>query len=633
MHRNTIVTALIALLVVAGSAAPAVALAAPDRAGDADAAVLAAQSTPENDSNVTVEVGQQLATVITVSSDDVQTEFEDTAFELEVERGDDEARAEAVADRADELRERAEAIREDYEAATEAFEAGELTRSQYAQRLAELNARATNLLRSYEQLSVRAEAVSALELRAAGANLTSLDAALEDVSSVTGAGSSAMLAQFLGEADGEIELETADGIRIEVEREDGETSREFERPRDADMNITVPQDEALQTARDALSTPDEGRWVLVEAKVKPLEGAYEFEFELADAPGREGESEVRVDGSTGEIYRLEQETESRDDGDDEEREELTIVVVEGTPAPGATVTLKVLADGEPVEGVTVYLNDEPAGTTDANGTDQFALPDSGDVEFSVEHGDAEGELEFEFGHEHESDEVFRQLNVDATRHDGSVVVEVRFDGQPVENATVYVNDERVGKTGADGTVSFAFDPATEEDLELEVVKGAFEAELTYAHQDGTLVLVEAEHEGDGDKAERDDEHEADDDDADEHDADEHEADDEADEHEADDDEADEHDDAEPALAMAVVDGTVEAGGTVTIEVTADGEPVEGATVTLNGDVVGQTDAHGRLVVTLPADDDADLRVEHGDAETRLELEYEVHDDVETEATG
>ncbi len=102
----------------------------------------------EDNSSVNVTTGQQLSTVLAVTSDDVQSEVEETEFEVEYDNAGEEARAQALANRADALQERANRIAEAYETATEAYEEGELTKSQYAQRIATLNSRASNLLAS-----------------------------------------------------------------------------------------------------------------------------------------------------------------------------------------------------------------------------------------------------------------------------------------------------------------------------------------------------------------------------------------------------------------------------------------------------------------------------------------------------
>jgi hypothetical protein len=331
----------------------------------------------------------------------VQTDFDNTAFELSVEGTSEEAQAEAIADRVDDLRGRAESVHDDFDEATEAYEEGEFTRSEYARRLAVLNARATNLLDSYRQLRERAENVSGPELRAAGVTLSALDRSVENLRSVTGIGTDALLKQFTGESAGEIELETENGLSIQVESEDGERSREFERPRDDTDTVTVGQSAALETARAALSSAG-GDWILTSAEVDEDDGAYEFAFVLRNAANLAGEAEVAVDGSSGNIFSLEEEVEPReDDGEttdevaDSDRE-LTMVVAEGTPGPDETITVQVLANGAPAGNVAVYLNDRLVGTTDSDGQVTVTLPAAAEAKFTAETDDAEAELEFEF---------------------------------------------------------------------------------------------------------------------------------------------------------------------------------------------------------------------------------------------
>lgn len=637
MNRHAIRSLLLALLVIVGMTVPVMALPASTTGTPAETqSSLLEPSNPQvadqNNSSVTVQVGHQLATVLTVSSDDVQTEFEHTAFELSLEHDDDEVRAEAIANRSHELRDRAEAIHEDYEEATESYQNGEITKSVYAQRLARLNARANNLLSSYEILTHRAHDVSALELQAAGANFSSLNASVENLHSVTGAGTSALLAQFLGEADGEIELEINNGVKIEIERDNGEFSREFDRSRDDNMNITVSHDAALHTARGALSSPAEGHWVLVESKIKPVEGAYEFEFILGGTKNLSGKAEVRVDGSSGDVYRLEQETEQRqadeddqDDAAEEELEDLTLLVVDGVPEPNASITIKVIANGHPVEGAVISIEDREIGRTDGNGTIDVTLPDAAEVELSAEKDESDGELSFEFEEESDSERVFSHLDITASLQDNVVTVEVNFDNKPVRNATISANGDRVGTTDADGRVTFGFDESKHEELELEVVKGEFEAELAYTIQAGSLILVEEEHDSERDTDRDEEEGDADEDE--ENEEDETDRDDSSDEEE----EADEEGDR--SLSMSVIQGTPGPGETITVEVFSDGEPVEDATITVEGEVAGTTDAHGTLEVTLPHEDSIELRAEHGDAEARLEFDFEEEDDSDDSETG
>lgn len=495
MNRTALGALVLAVLLVAGVAVPAMALSTGTAGPSASDSQTTGATARQDGASVNVSVGPQLSTVIGASSDEVQTDVDNTAFELSVEGASDEATAEAIAERADQLRERAAAIREEYQAATAAFEAGELTRSEYAQRIAALNARASGLLSSYEQLEQRAATVSALELRAAGVSESALDRSAANLSSVTGAGPRALLERFTGESEGEIELDTGDGLSIEVESEDGERSRELERPRDGDDSLTTSQSAALETAREALSAPG-GRWVLTGSQVAEDDGAYVFTFALQNAASLTGEAAVSVDGSTGELFALEEEIEPRESGDGEEDRELAIVVAEGTPAPGATVTVQVLADGEPAEGATVSLDDRAVGTTGADGRLTVTLPAAEEAELTARSGDAEGDLEFEFDGEG-TDEVLERLVVDASLDGDTVTATVSYDGDGVEGASVSANGRAVGTTGPDGTVTFAIDAGATEELELEVVKGAFEADLEYAVRDGSLRPADEE---DGDEA-------------------------------------------------------------------------------------------------------------------------------------
>ena len=97
----------------------------------------------------------------------------------------------------------------------------------------------------------------------------------------------------------------------------------------------------------------------------------------------------------------------------------------------------------------------------------------------------------------ERDEDGAELNAS---FDGDVVagenvtLRVAQDGEPVEGATVFVGDERVGTTDADGTYVIA------------VPDGAEELEVTVRHEDAEAELeVELDGEADGEESDADDE--------------------------------------------------------------------------------------------------------------------------------
>jgi len=155
----------------------------------------------------------------------------------------------------------------------------------------------------------------------------------------------------------------------------------------------------------------------------------------------------------------------------------------------------------------------------------------------------------------------------------NATVQVTRDGEPVENATVAVEDGATVRTDANGTATVA----VPEDGELEL-EASYEAET-----DGDAD-VEAEGElelelGEGDDSDGDD---------------------------GDGNDTSASADADLAVAS---EGTFAAGETVTLTVTdGDGDPVEDATVELDGEVVGETDANGELSVELPADASTDSQL-------------------------
>ena len=152
---------------------------------------------------------------------------------------------------------------------------------------------------------------------------------------------------------------------------------------------------------------------------------------------------------------------------------------------------------------------------------------------------------------------------------GNATVQVTRGGEPVENATVEVDGGETVRTDANGTATVAVPADGEFELEASYEAGDDDAE-------GELELEFGESESD----EQGDSEAGDGDDSDGDDA---------------------SVSAEADLAV-VYEGAFAAGETVTLTVTdGDGEAIEDATVELDGEVVGETDADGELAVELPAD--------------------------------
>ena len=589
-RRQSIAAVMLALLLCVSMVAPAAALGGTtgastiqEESGDEtteDPAEGENSATGQDRGNASV--GGQLSTVVTATNGEIQSEFEDAAFEVEYESADENNRVTSVAERTATLSDRAATIRSEYEAATEAYQNDEITRERYAQRIAVLNGEASNVEASLDRVEERAAELDEVDLAAEGTTQSQFDDARTDVRAVTGSGATALFQQFTGEQNGEFEIDVENGLEIEVENDDGERTREFERPRTGNGSIQVSQSEALDTARDLLSETN-GTWRLVDTEIDTDDGVYEFEFELRG--GESGEAEIAIDASNGEAFEFEEEIEAADEDDeadeadeDDEESELSLLVADGTPAIGEEITLLVLVDGEPAADIAVEGEDGIVGTTDADGTLVVTVYE--DAEFEVEHGDAEAELEFDLEDDDDDDREEGALDVDLTSNDdGSATLTATYNGSPVSDATVELDDDIVGTTDADGQLTFQL-PADEE-FDIEVERGELEFESDYRFVDGSLSVV------------------ADDD-----------------EDEAEDDEDEEDDDA--------LDATVSyEDGVVTVSVTHDGEPVEGATVEANDNDVGTTDADGTISFDMPEDDELDLEIEHGELD--FEGEYELED--------
>ncbi|MBA7567026.1 hypothetical protein ES708_08726 [subsurface metagenome] len=146
----------------------------------------------------------------------------------------------------------------------------------------------------------------------------------------------------------------------------------------------------------------------------------------------------------------------------------------------------------------------------------------------------------------------------------TVTLLVTFQGEPVEGAIVEVNDEEIGVTGEDGTISFTI-PEDAEELDIDVTKGETKGELEYE--------FEQELEGE--------------------------------------------------LILEVTEGDIVLGGTVTLLVTFQGEPVEGARITVNDDNIGQTDEDGTISFTVPEDaDELSIEAKLGGRQGEMELEFQ-----------
>ncbi|MUV49226.1 DUF4129 domain-containing protein [Haloarcula sp. CBA1122] len=125
------------------------------------------------------------------------------------------------------------------------------------------------------------------------------------------------------------------------------------------------------------------------------------------------------------------------------------VTLLGEPYPGSTVPLVATVDGVPVRNATVTRNGDIVGRTDTAGRYQLTVPDSDTAAVTVSRGEFEGSARVDVLNLHVRVVPAKALPVPGDR----AAVNATINGNPVENATVTLGDQRRGKTGADGAVA------------------------------------------------------------------------------------------------------------------------------------------------------------------------------------
>lgn len=222
-----------------------------------------------------------------------------------------------------------------------------------------------------------------------------------------------------------------------------------------------------------------------------------------------------------------------------------VVCFDGKLVPGTTTTLVVLdADGDPVSGVGVRVNGEPAGTTGDGGVIDVEVPYAEQMVVTVESGSATSRSVYysvSTAEDGASMAVESEVTIEFASEPApgeDVTLQATVSDQPLPDATVLVDGEERTRTDGDGAATVTMPTATE--ARVTVTRGDLEGE-----RDLTLAVPRIDLDGEG------------------------------------------------PFGVALP------GQQATVVVTESGDPVAGAEVRLGGESVGTTDAQGRVNATLP----------------------------------
>ena len=332
-------------------------------------------------------------------------------------------------------------------------------------------------------------------------------------------------------------------------------------PGDRDGEPDVPEDdEADETGDgDADETGDEAD----EADEPGDEGdetgetgdgdADEHEADEADETGDEGDEADEADDEDAD-------EDEADDGTDDELPPLELAL-EDDPVPGEELTVTVSREDEPQSDLWVTFNGESVGETDAEGQVTGTVPYAESLEIAV-HGSPPAGGAASLG-----DHFARPTGVASVENETRSVelptaIDVEVDGDRVPGGDVTVNATVQGTPVPGAEVSVDGETVAETDADGE-------AELALPEASEATIAVERDSVAGETVLEL------------------------------------------PTTIELELDGDPYPGGELAVTATFDGEPVDGATVELDGETVAETDADGEAELALPDAENATVSVERG----------------------
>lgn len=156
-----------------------------------------------------------------------------------------------------------------------------------------------------------------------------------------------------------------------------------------------------------------------------------------------------------------------------------IEIVDGVPAPGETVTLRVTDENGPVADARVRIDYQVVGTTDGDGRITVTFPPKVDVAIDVSKGDFEVERKIEFSTTPTggSDDLDIGIEPSDPGPGDTVTVTVTAAGEPIAGATVEVGGEEAGTTDADGQLEVTL-PTGQDEVEIDADTSDRSGEIT-----------------------------------------------------------------------------------------------------------------------------------------------------------
>jgi hypothetical protein len=236
--------------------------------------------------------------------------------------------------------------------------------------------------------------------------------------------------------------------------------------------------------------------------------------------------------------------------------DLVIRVVDGLILPGETVLLAITTEGVPVAEAKITFNGDKIGVTDGEGYISFEVPYYSVLEIEAFKGELYGELRIELEGGHSlTIEVVDGLVVPGEK----IALLVSLEGNPVPEAKIIVNGDKIGYTDREGYIYFMIPHYPV--LEIKAIKGEFHGVLNFEFEE------------------------------------------------------------DYNLAIEVVEGTVMPGEVVVLLVSLGEEPVHEAKMKVNGDIIGYTNSEGLISFEVPYYSVLEIEAFKGElyGELRIEL--------------